>query len=148
MERLRYSKGALIEILHSAQEIFGYLPNDLLAQVAKRLKLPPSHVYGVATFYHLFSFTPLGEHICTICMGTACYVKRAEEIINQIQAAFNVAPGETSADGKLSVGAARCVGSCGLAPVVIIDGTVIGKEPPEAVVKRLQALVALQEVAG
>jgi len=141
MKRLGYSKSALIEILHSAQEVFGYLPSDLLAHVAKRLKLPPSHVYGVATFYHQFSFTPLGEHICTICMGTPCYVKRAEDIINQIQTTFKVAPGETSADGKLSVRAARCVGSCGLAPVVIIDSTVIGKESPGAIVERLHTLL-------
>jgi bidirectional [NiFe] hydrogenase diaphorase subunit len=149
MKRTRYRKDALIEILHTAQEVFGYLPTDLLGYVAKQLKLPPSHVYGVATFYHLFSFKPLGEHTCTICMGTACYIKRAEDIITQIEATFGICPGETTEDGQLSVSTVRCEGSCGLAPLVIIDGEVIGKEAPEAIVKRLHTLLqAPQEVAG
>jgi bidirectional [NiFe] hydrogenase diaphorase subunit len=140
-KRLGHSRSALIEVLHTAQQVFGYLPTDLLQHVAKRLKIPPSQVYGVATFYQQFSFSPLGEHLFTVCMGTACYVKRAEDIISQVQATFGVGPGDTSGDGKLSVRAARCVGSCGLAPVVIIDGTVVGKESPEAVVERLHALL-------
>jgi bidirectional [NiFe] hydrogenase diaphorase subunit len=140
-KRLGYSKSALIEVLHTAQQVFGYLPTDVLQHVAKRLKMPPSQVYGVATFYQQFSFTPLGEHLFTVCMGTACYVKRAEDIITEVQAAFGVSSGETSADGKLSVRSARCVGSCGLAPVVIIDSTVVGKDSPQAVVQRLHALL-------
>lgn len=146
LKRIGYRKDALVELLHSAQEAFGYLSSDLLTYVAKQLKLPPSHVYGVATFYHLFSFKPLGDHTCVICMGTPCYVKGAENIITGVNAAFGISPGETTADGKLSVNTTRCLGSCGLAPLVVIDGVVSGKEPPEAVVKRLQALLESKEV--
>lgn len=147
LKRFGYSKDALIEVLHTAQEVFGHLSPELLGYVAKELKLPTSQVYGVATFYHLFTFKPLGEHTCTVCMGTACYVKGAEEILNQIRIAFGINPGETSNDGQLSVISARCVGSCGLAPVVIIDNEVIGKEPPEKIVTRLKALIGQPEEA-
>ncbi len=147
LKRFGHSKDALIEVLHTAQEVFGHLSPELLAYLAKELRLPASQVYGVATFYHLFTFKPLGEHICTVCMGTACYVKRAEEILEQIRTTFGINPGETGSSGKLSVISARCVGSCGLAPVVIIDREVIGKEPAERIVARLQALVGQPEEA-
>jgi bidirectional [NiFe] hydrogenase diaphorase subunit len=142
LRRTGYRKDALIEVLHTAQEVFGFLANDVLRYVARQLRLPPSHVYGVATFYHLFSLEPLGDHRCTVCLGTACYVKRADDIVNTLHAAFGVRPGETTPDGALSVSAARCLGSCGLAPVVVVDGEIIGKETPEAVVVRLRAVVA------
>ncbi len=145
LKRAHYRKDALIEVLHTAQEVFGSLAGEVLPYVARELRLPPSHVYGVATFYHLFSLEPLGEHRCTVCLGTACYVKRADEIVNAVHAAFGVWPGETTPDGALSVSAARCLGSCGLAPVVVIDGEVVGKEGPEAVVARLREILAPRE---
>lgn len=144
LKRLQFQQDALIEVLHTAQESFGYLEEDLLIYVAHQLKLPLSWVYGVATFYHFFSLKPQGEHSCTVCMGTACYVKRAAEIVALLQKEFGVAPGQTTPDGKLSVISARCLGSCGLAPVLVLDGDVVGRETPEGVVERVRAMMARQ----
>jgi len=139
LKRLRYQQDALIEVLHTAQEAFGYLDEDLLVYVARQLKLPLSWVYGVATFYHFFSLKPQGEHNCIVCMGTACYVKRAAEISAALQAQYGIAPGRTTPDGKLSLLTARCLGSCGLAPVLVLDGQVLGQETPESTLKAVQA---------
>jgi bidirectional [NiFe] hydrogenase diaphorase subunit len=136
-----YQQDALIEVLHTAQESFGYLTKDLLIYVAQQLKLPLSWVFGVATFYHFFSLEPQGDHNCIICMGTACYVKRAAEIVTILQAEFGIEPGQTRADGALSLATARCLGSCGLAPVVLMDGEVHGRETPETSLERLRALM-------
>jgi len=132
LKRFHYQQDALIEVLHTAQEAFGFLDNDLLIYVARQLKLPLSWVYGVATFYHFFSLKPQGEHTCTICMGTACYVKQAAEIVALLQKEFGIEPGQTTPDGKLSVATARCLGSCGLAPVLVVDNEVLGRETPES----------------
>lgn len=131
LKRFRFQQDALIEVLHTAQEAFGFLEEDLLVYVARQLKLPPSWVYGVATFYHFFSLKPQGEHNCIVCMGTACYVKRAAEIVAALQAEYGVEPGQTTPDGKLSILTARCLGSCGLAPVIVLDGDVLARETPE-----------------
>jgi bidirectional [NiFe] hydrogenase diaphorase subunit len=98
-------------------------------------------VYGVATFYHFFSLDPQGEHTCIVCMGTACYVKGAGAIIQQLEEEFGIKAGETTADGKFSLLTARCLGSCGLAPVLILDGRVLGRETPESMVRKVRALV-------
>ncbi len=151
LKRFQYQQDALIEVLHTAQEAFGFLEEDLLIYVARQLKLPLSWVYGVATFYHFFSLKPQGEHTCIVCMGTACYVKRAAEIVASLQAEFGVEPGQTTPDGKLSVATARCLGSCGLAPVIVVDGEVLGRETPESTLSRLKALLATSQpesVAG
>lgn len=137
LKRFRYAQDALIEVLHNAQDIFGYLTDDVLIYVAQQLKLPPSRVYGVATFYHLFSFEPKGEHSCTVCMGTACFVKGADDIVKALHESYALQAGETSPDGKLSLSSARCLGSCGLAPVLLIDGTVVGKASPEITLSSL-----------
>ena len=100
LKRFQYQQDALIEVLHTAQEVFGFLEDDLLIYVARQLKLPLSWVYGVATFYHFFSLKPQGEHTCTVCMGTACYVKQAAEILALLQSEFGVAPGQTTPDGS------------------------------------------------
>lgn len=142
LQRFHYQEDALIEVLHTAQEAFGFLDDDLMIYVAQKLKLPLSWVYGVATFYHFFSLKPQGEHACVICRGTACYVKRAAEIEAKIQQTFGIAPGETTPDGKLSLVAARCLGSCGLAPVMVLDDEVLGRETPDSMVERLQDLLA------
>ncbi len=141
LKRSHYQQDALIEVLHTAQETFGYLTEDLLIYVAQQLKLPPSWVYGVATFYHFFSMKPQGVHSCVVCLGTACYVKRASDIVTSLKAEYGVDPGQTTPDGQLSVSAARCVGSCGLAPVVVIDGAIVGKEAHEATIERVRKLV-------
>lgn len=133
MKRNHYRQDALIEVLHKAQETFGYLEEDVLMYVARGLKLPLSRVFGVATFYHLFSLKPKGEHTCVVCMGTACYVKGAGALLNQLDTQYHLKPGETTEDGKLSLMTARCIGACGIAPAVVYDGTVAGKQTPDSV---------------
>lgn len=148
LKQFHYQSDALIEVLHTAQEIFGFLEDDLLVYVARQLKLPLSWVYGVATFYHFFSLKPQGEHTCTICMGTACYVKQAAEIVALLQREYGIEPGQTTADGKLSLATARCLGSCGLAPVLVVDSEVLGRETPESTLTYVKALIAGQSHNG
>lgn len=142
LKRFQYQPDALIEVLHTAQEAFGYLSTDLLRYVARQLKLPLSWVYGVATFYHFFSLKPQGDHSCTVCLGTACYVKRAAEIMAALQQEFHVEPGQTTPDHTFSLNIARCLGSCGLAPVMILDGNVLARQTPESAVTEVQGKVA------
>jgi bidirectional [NiFe] hydrogenase diaphorase subunit len=129
---------ALIEVLHTVQESFGFLDDVSLRFVASSLRLPLSNVYGVATFYHFFSLKPQGEHTCVVCMGTACYVKGAGELMKAIQEVAHVKAGETTADNKLSVVAARCIGACGLAPAVVFDGDVVPKARPQDVTNQMR----------
>lgn len=142
LKRFRFQQDALIEVLHTAQEAFGFLEEDLLIYVARQLKLPLSWVFGVATFYHFFSLQPQGEHNCIVCMGTACYVKRAAEIVAALQTAYGIEAGQTTPDGKLSITAARCLGSCGLAPVLIVDGQVLARELPETALAAVEQALA------
>jgi bidirectional [NiFe] hydrogenase diaphorase subunit len=141
MKQFKYEKDSLLEVLNAAQEVFGYLSRDLLIYISTHLKVPMSQVYGVATFYHLFTFEPQGEHNCIICKGTACHVKGADSIIKAIAEEFNISAGETTLDGLFSLTIARCLGSCGLAPVIVLDGQVYGKETPEAASKRALEVV-------
>lgn len=145
MKRFNYQKDALLEVLNSAQEAFGYLSEDLLIYVARHLDVPLSRVYGVATFYHMFTFEPLGEHNCIICAGTACYVKGAGEIEQSLAEEFRISAGETTPDGLFSLTTARCLGSCGLAPVVVLDGNVRGKETPAGITARVKEIIALEK---
>jgi bidirectional [NiFe] hydrogenase diaphorase subunit len=137
MRRHHYRPDALIEVLHSAQELFGFLSDDLLRLVARALRVPPSRVYGVATFYGFFSLRPRGAHTCVVCMGTACYVKGAAAVLAAIEAAHGVTAGGTTADGTLSLLTARCVGACGVAPAVIFDDAIEGKITPDAAEQRM-----------
>ena len=139
MKRHQHRPDALIEVLHKAQELFGYLDNDLLLFVAYSLKLPPSRVYGVATFYHFFTLKPKGEHTCVVCMGTACYVRGADRVLAAVQDEAKIKPGETTPDGQVSLLTARCIGACGIAPAVVYDGAVTPRQTPES---------ALQQVKG
>ncbi len=138
MKRNQYRQDALIEVLHKAQEAFGYLEEDVLIYIAKGLKLPLSRVYGVATFYHLFSLKPSGAHTCVVCLGTACYVKGASTLLDAIEKEFSLRQGETTEDGQVSLTTARCIGACGIAPAVVYDGTVMGKQTSEAVVTKVK----------
>src|SRR5512141_1685316 len=126
MRRLGNTPDALIEALHSAQEAFGYLDDDALRYISDSLLVPPSKVFGVATFYHHFTLKPHGEHTCVVCTGTACYINGATEILTSIQTGLGVKPRETTADGKLSLLTARCLGACSLAPAAIVDGEMEG----------------------
>jgi bidirectional [NiFe] hydrogenase diaphorase subunit len=138
MKRHQYQPDALIEVLHTAQELYGYLDLELLVYIAQGLKLPPSRVYGVATFYHFFSLTPKGKHTCVVCMGTACYVKGAATLVKTVEDYAKVRSGETRADGKMSLVQARCIGACGIAPAVVLDGVVIGSQTPASIVNHLK----------
>jgi bidirectional [NiFe] hydrogenase diaphorase subunit len=141
MKKHQFRQDALIEILHKAQELFGYLEDDLLRFVSTKLKLPPSRVYGVATFYHFFQLKPQGEHTCVVCLGTACYVKGADKIISGIQEKYKIKAGETTADNKLSLLTARCIGACGIAPAVTYDGHVAAKQTPETTLERIKTWI-------
>ncbi len=132
MARHHYSGDALIEVLHTAQELYGFLSPTLLKTISTKLRLPPSRVLGVATFYHFFSLKPKGEHTFVVCLGTACYVAGAPSVMAKLEKRCAKA-GTTSPDGKVSVDAARCIGSCGLAPAVICDGKIMARVSPEAV---------------
>lgn len=148
MKRLQYQPDALIEVLHTAQESFGYLSRELLAHVAKQLKLPESQVFGVATFYHFFTLRPKGEHSCIVCTGTACYVKGASEILGQLEQAAGIKAGQTTADGKLSLGTARCLGNCSLAPMLTVDDAVHGPETPDSAIEKLDRLLEVPHELG
>jgi len=128
---------ALIEMLHTVQECVGYLDETALRFVAASLRLPLSRVYGTATFYHFFTLKPKGKHTCVVCTGTACYIKGAAGLLSAVERAYGIKPGETTGDNELSLLTARCLGSCGLAPAVVLDGAVIGKIGPEAMLGRL-----------
>ena len=122
---------ALIEVLHKAQELFGYLEDDLLLFVAHRLKLPPSRVYGVATFYHFFRLKPQGLHTCVVCLGTACYVRGSDKVLSAIEREARIKAGETTPDNEFSLVTARCLGACGIAPTVVYDGVITPYQTPE-----------------
>lgn len=132
------SGDALIEVLHVAQSIFGYLEQDLLIYVARALKIPFSRVYGVATFYHFFRLKPQGEHALVLCTGTACYVKGADDVKRAVEHKCGCKFGETTADGKISLMSARCIGSCGLAPVAVLDNNVEGKLTAADLLERIE----------
>jgi len=138
MKRRQSAADSLIEVLHKAQELFGFLDRDVLLHVARGLRLPPSRVYGVATFYHLFTLRPLGEHTCVVCMGTACFVKGADRLLRAVEEAAHVKAGGTTADRKLSLLTARCIGACGLAPAVVYDGATAGQQGAEVAARRVK----------
>ncbi len=142
MKRQQFRGDALIEVLHKAQELYGFLDDGLLVYIAHSLKLPPSRVYGVATFYHYFTLKPKGEHTCVVCLGTACYVKGADKIMAAIERQAGIRNGETSPDNKLSLLSARCIGACGIAPAVVFDGQVAAKQTPEAALAKVQPWTA------
>ena len=146
LKRNRYQPDALIEVLHKAQDSFGYLETDVLNYIARQLKLPLSRVYGVASFYHLFDLEPSGAHRCVVCLGTACYVKGASQILKQLETHLNVKVGETTADGQWSLLTARCLGACGIAPAVILDDVISGQQTPESATQAIQALTSEPQV--
>src|SRR5438270_9065316 len=137
MRRLGNHSRGLIETLHTVQETFGYLDEEALRYVAISLRVPLSRAYGVATFYHFFTLKPAGEHTCVVCMGTACYIKGAPQLLSALQHDLEIKPGETTENGKVSLLTARCLGSCGLAPAVVYDHEVAGKGTTQALREHL-----------
>jgi bidirectional [NiFe] hydrogenase diaphorase subunit len=138
MRKHGFAPDALIETLHSTQEAFGFLDDTALRYVAQSLGVPLSRVYGVATFYNLFSLKPQGEHTCVVCLGTACYIKGGPEILSALEATAGIHKGETTPDKQVSLMVARCLGACGLAPVCVFDDEVAGKLATGDAVTRLK----------
>ncbi|MCF8225661.1 MAG: NAD(P)H-dependent oxidoreductase subunit E [Bacteroidales bacterium] len=130
--------GELINILHRTQEEFGYLPAEIQEVIADKLALPVAKVYGVVTFYSFFTMIPKGEFPISICTGTACYVRGAEKVLSEFKKLLDIQVGETSADGKFSLSCLRCVGACGLAPVVLVGDKTYGRIAPDDVKEILE----------
>lgn len=125
--------GATIPVLQAAQDIFGYLPEEATILVAKGLDIPLSQLYGVISFYGQFELNPKGRHRISICLGTACYVKGAGEILKAIEQKLGITAGGATADGRFSLDACRCIGACGLAPVMMVDNDAYGKLTPDQI---------------
>ncbi len=123
----------VINVLHQVQGKFGYLPAEVQELVADELHMPVSKVYGIVSFYSFFTMTPKGEHPIDVCMGTACYVRGAEKVLDAFKRALNIEVGQCTPDGKFSLNCLRCVGACGLAPVAMVDGKVYGRLTPDKV---------------
>lgn len=141
IKKENFKPDALIEILHTAQNAYGYLPLNVLKYITTSLHLPPSRVYSTVSFYHFFSLKSKGEHTCLVCTGTACYVKGAQSILNEIEKQFSLTPGHVSADNKLGIGVARCIGACGLAPAVVLDDEVLAKVNADEIVHKINAKI-------
>ncbi len=124
-------QGSLIPILHETQELFGYIPEEAQKKISEILNIPMSEIYGVATFYSRFTLSPRGEHTINVCLGTACYVKNAQGILDRFEEELKVEAGGTTKDGKFTLEATRCLGCCGLAPVIMINEDVYGKLVPD-----------------
>jgi len=142
MRRHGFSRNALIETLHTVQQSFGFLDRPSLEYVAQSLRVPLSKAFGVATFYHYFSLKPPGEHTCVVCLGTACYIKGAPQLLGELEQSLGITPGETTPDGRVSALTARCVGSCSLAPVALFDGEVAARLSAKDMQGRLQKWVS------
>lgn len=127
IDERKHERGALIAILHKAQEIYGFLPEELQTYIAEQLDVPLSEVCGVVTFYSYFSMKPRGEYLISVCLGTACYVKGAGEIFDKLSRKLKITIGETTEDGKFTLEASRCIGACGLAPVLTVNDTIHGR---------------------
>ena len=133
IDSLPTTKGELIRVLHRAQGIFGYLPKEVQVHVAKRLDVPVSKVYGVVSFYSFFTMKPKGKYDVSVCLGTACYVRGADKILEALTKKIGINVGDTMEDAKFSLRTLRCVGACGLAPVVMINNKVYGRVTPDMV---------------
>ena len=125
--------GATMPVLQAAQDIFGYLPEEVQIMIAEGLDVPLSEVYGVVSFYAQFSVNPKGKYRVSVCLGTACYVKGAGDILQAVEKKLGINPGGITPDGKFSLDACRCIGACGLAPVMMINDDVYGRLTPDQV---------------
>lgn len=130
IDSLHTKDGSLIQVLHHAQEIFGFLPKEVQLYIAKSLNIPPSKVYGVVSFYSYFTTEPKGKYKISVCLGTVCFVKGSDKILEQFEKELGIKVGETTDDLLFSLEGLRCVGACGLAPVVVINGKVYGQVKP------------------
>jgi NADH-quinone oxidoreductase subunit E/NADP-reducing hydrogenase subunit HndA len=131
INNLETTEGALIEILHKAQNIFGYLPRDVQLYVARKLGIPGAEVFGVVSFYSYFTTKPRGKHTISVCMGTACFVRGSDKIIERVKEKLGIESNEITEDGLFTLKDIRCIGACGLAPVMMIDDKVYGRVKEE-----------------
>lgn len=131
IEDFRHQPGSLIKILHAVQGVYGYLPFEVQRQVAEKLEVPLSEVYGVSSFYSFFTTHPRGEHVIRVCLGTACYVRGGQNICKRLCQMLGVGVGDTTADRKFTLEVMRCMGACGLAPAVMVDDTVLRQVNPD-----------------
>lgn len=127
IQTLEDKKGSLIHVLHHAQHLFGYLPKEVMLFVARKVDIPAANVFGVVSFYSFFTTNPVGEYTLSVCMGTACYVRGAEKILDEFKSKLGIASGETTPDNLFTLKDVRCVGACGLAPIVIVGEKVYGR---------------------
>lgn len=127
MSQKDHAESYLIAVLHKAQELYGYLPQDVMDCVADKMQIPTAHIWGVATFYHYFNLEPVGKHIVSVCMGTACYVKGADKVLEALKKELGIQVGQTSEDKLFTLQEARCLGACGIAPVIMIDDKIYGE---------------------
>lgn len=127
LKKYKYNSANIIQILQDIQAQHRYLPRELLVAVSRRLKIPLSNIYSIATFYSAFSLNPRGKHLCTVCMGTACHVRGAPNVLNQIEERLKIHSGETTTDKMFSLETVNCLGACALAPIVVIDGRYYGQ---------------------
>ena len=137
LEELKTVPGPLMKALQKAQEIYGYLPQEIQIRIAETFDVPLSEIYGIATFYSQFNLYPRGEYKIGICLGTACYVKGSGDILERFKTKLGIEPGQTTPDRKFTLEATRCIGCCGLAPVLTVNDEVYGKVTPDDVVKIL-----------
>ncbi len=135
IDALETKEGALIGVLHKAQSIFGYLPSNVQTFIAEQMEESLAHVYGVISFYSYFTMIPKGKYPISVCMGTACYVRGADKVLEEFEKQLHIKPGETTSDGKFSIDALRCVGACAIAPVVLVGEKVYKKVKPGDVAK-------------
>ena len=133
IDELRNEPGALMPIMQRAQDIFGYLPEEVQNYIAKELDIPVSDIYGVATFYAQFNLEPKGKYIISVCMGTACYVKGSQQVLDKLEEVLVIPAGRTTKDGLFTLNATRCLGACGLAPVIMVNDDVYGRLTPDQI---------------
>lgn len=133
LEKNDYDSKNLVKMLQDIQAELGYVPKDSQKFLAKKLRVPVSHIFGILTFYNFFRLYPPGRHSIDVCLGTACYVKGAKNILNEIVERYGIKPGQTTPDRKFSMDIVRCVGCCAIGPVMLVDGTVYGRMKPEKV---------------
>jgi len=142
MRRHGFARNALIETLHTVQSSFGFLDHVAIRFVARSLHVPLSQAFGVATFYNHFSLKPAGKHTCTICLGTACYIKGADRLMAEAEKRLHIKAGQTTPDGNISLMTARCVGACGRAPVILEDSELVGLVEPGVMLEQLERWAA------
>ncbi len=135
----RSEQGALMSVLHKTQDLFGYIPYEAQVVISEILDIPISEIYGVITFYAHFTLTPVGEHKICLCMGTACYVKGSGKVLDTIERDLGIKAGETTEDGKFTIEATRCIGACGLAPVMSVNKDVHGRLDNEQALKVIES---------